>query len=56
MITRIESPNELRGGVSYRMYQIDNELEAASLVEIGQRAMLYKSKIVNAFYLFVEEA
>lgn len=54
MIIKIESPNELSGGVEYRMFQVADELEAAGLVEIGQRALLYRSKIVKAFYLFVE--
>ena len=54
MITKIETPNELKTGVPYRMYQVDDELAAAQVVDIGQKAYLFKSNIIKAWYLFVE--
>jgi hypothetical protein len=51
-IRPIESPNELPGGL-YRGLQFASEEEARAA---GQSGLLYKSKILTAWYLFVKVA
>lgn len=53
MITRIESPNELKGETLYRMYSVSDEAEALQIVGEA-KGLLYQSRIVKGFYLFVE--
>ena len=53
MVTRIESPRELKGGVWYRQYSVKDEQEAQQIAG-EQTALLYQSHIIEALILFVE--
>lgn len=55
MITKIESPRDLKGGVWYRQYAVKDEAEALRIVGTGT-GMLYQSTIIKALFLFVEVA
>lgn len=51
-ITPIEHTYDLPGG-AFRMVQIADETDAARCAN-GQPAYLYRSRIIDALYLFVE--
>ena len=53
MIKIIESPNELKGGIWYKMYAVNDEQEAEQEAQ-DKVAYLFRSKIINCLFLFVE--